>query len=264
MDTLTFCREAKDFARRLIHGWYEKTASLPELLQNTEGAHFSLIGPNGADYVPEGDETALRARLHAMQDLPAPLCFGKETYTFHRLTPTACLIIARYQLHTDLASGVLLGEEQRASLLLCLTGDSLRLAHLHVSNPASRRNGSLYFHRMSDSTAVYAAEILMKQRMRPIPGLTHRQQLVLALLMQGRRYDDIAALLQVTPRTVRYYVTELCTRLHVANRSQLIAAGEAWRKETGTPTDIGGGAIIYISYPFPCQRPERAPFCLPL
>ncbi len=57
----------------------------------------------------------------------------------------------------------------------------------------------------------------------PPPGLTERQAQVLALVAQGRSYKEAGAMLGLSPRTVKYHMAEIMTRLHLANRTQVLA-----------------------------------------
>lgn len=56
------------------------------------------------------------------------------------------------------------------------------------------------------------------------PELTSREREVLELLAQGRRNTDIAETLFLSERTVRNYVSNIFTKLQVADRAQAIAA----------------------------------------
>lgn len=71
------------------------------------------------------------------------------------------------------------------------------------------------------------------ERRPPVPEprqvrLTARQAEVLRAVAAGRTYKEVAALLGVSERTVRYHMSEIIDRLHFEHRSQVIAyAGEA-------------------------------------
>ena len=54
-------------------------------------------------------------------------------------------------------------------------------------------------------------------------NLTERQLEVLRMLAQGQTYREIGLALEIREVTVRYHVNELIRKLHLANRSQLIA-----------------------------------------
>lgn len=100
MDELTFCRRAKALVRECVRGWYEKTMGLPTLMKVVDTDRFSWIGCNEAEYLPGKNKEEKEDRMEHMQDIPERLYFGKEQYYFQPLTPTACLIFARYELRT--------------------------------------------------------------------------------------------------------------------------------------------------------------------
>ncbi len=58
----------------------------------------------------------------------------------------------------------------------------------------------------------------------PFPQLTQREQEVLELLARGKRNATIADELFLSERTVRNYVSNIFTKLQVADRAQAIAA----------------------------------------
>ena len=53
--------------------------------------------------------------------------------------------------------------------------------------------------------------------------LTERQIEVLQRVVQGLSYKEIAASLFITERTVKYHMQEILQKLHLQNRSQVIA-----------------------------------------
>lgn len=57
----------------------------------------------------------------------------------------------------------------------------------------------------------------------PEESLTARQEEVLALLAQGFSYKQVATRVSLTPRTVKYHVGEIMRKLHLSNRSQVLA-----------------------------------------
>ena len=54
------------------------------------------------------------------------------------------------------------------------------------------------------------------------PDLTESEQKVLRLMARDRTNDDIAAQLALSPKTVRNYVSNIFSKLHVADRAQAI------------------------------------------
>jgi two-component system NarL family response regulator len=60
----------------------------------------------------------------------------------------------------------------------------------------------------------------------PVQGpadLTPREREILTLIAQGMTYEETGKTLCLTERTVRYHMREIIQRLHLENRSQVIA-----------------------------------------
>jgi DNA-binding CsgD family transcriptional regulator len=53
-------------------------------------------------------------------------------------------------------------------------------------------------------------------------SLSARERSVLTLLVGGRSVDDIAMLLQISPRTVKFHQTNLLAKLHAESRYDLL------------------------------------------
>jgi len=53
-------------------------------------------------------------------------------------------------------------------------------------------------------------------------GITARQREILALIAQGLSYKEVGSRLGISPRTVKYHMGELMSRLHLAHRSQVL------------------------------------------
>lgn len=66
--------------------------------------------------------------------------------------------------------------------------------------------------------------------------LTARQVEVLQLVVQGLSYKEIASSLFITERTVKYHMQEILQKLHLQNRSQVIA----YAVRTGLVSTKGG------------------------
>ncbi len=56
-----------------------------------------------------------------------------------------------------------------------------------------------------------------------LANLTERQIQVLRLVAKGMTYKEIARSLSISERTVRYHMSEMIHRLHLQNRSQVLA-----------------------------------------
>ena len=233
MDRLVFCRKAKELVRNIIRGWYRLEITSDGLLRAADRSSFTWIGVNSREYLPGLSGETLRERLRRMQASPVPLLMDREKYFFQPVTDRFCCILAEYRLSTDPKSGLILSETQRATFCILLEGEDLRVCHIHASN-AVRPGGTA--RNSTGRTGEYMYELRMREELGEIPGLTERQRTVLYLLAEGLSYRAIAEALQITPRTVRYYVAELCRRLSAENRAQLIAATRRGRNRSG-----GGG-----------------------
>lgn len=61
-----------------------------------------------------------------------------------------------------------------------------------------------------------------KQAQTPFPELTERERDVLVLIAQGENNQEIAQKLVISPKTVRNHITNIFSKLQVANRAQAI------------------------------------------
>ena len=57
----------------------------------------------------------------------------------------------------------------------------------------------------------------------PTPALTSRQLQILTLVAQGRTYREVAEIIGIAERTVKYHMAQVLERLHLQNRAQVIA-----------------------------------------
>jgi len=63
-------------------------------------------------------------------------------------------------------------------------------------------------------------------------GLTERQTEVLRLVAQGLTYREVGERLSLSERTVRFHMTEIISRLHLQNRSQVLAYASTLRMKS--------------------------------
>lgn len=70
-----------------------------------------------------------------------------------------------------------------------------------------------------------AAQALVHAATHPKPGqnLTSREQEVLSLLVEGLNNSEIGERLVISPSTVRYHVSNILSKLNVANRAEAVA-----------------------------------------
>lgn len=59
-----------------------------------------------------------------------------------------------------------------------------------------------------------------------------KQRRVLYYLRAGMTYREIGEIMGISPRTVRYYVSELIHRFRVENKAQLLKASQALMEDT--------------------------------
>ncbi len=62
------------------------------------------------------------------------------------------------------------------------------------------------------------------QKTQPADDLSPRQRQVLSLLAQGFSYKEAGQKLGLSPRTIKYHMSEIIERLQLENRSQVLAA----------------------------------------
>jgi two-component system NarL family response regulator len=69
------------------------------------------------------------------------------------------------------------------------------------------------------------------------PGseLNPRQTEVLNLVAQGLSYKEVGARLNLSPRTIKYHMSEIMFRLHLDNRAQVLAYAGRMRSEEKPP-----------------------------
>ena len=53
--------------------------------------------------------------------------------------------------------------------------------------------------------------------------MTQRQLQVLDLVAQGYLYKEVGKILGLSPRTIKYHMTEIMARLHLEHRAQVLA-----------------------------------------
>jgi DNA-binding NarL/FixJ family response regulator len=74
----------------------------------------------------------------------------------------------------------------------------------------------------------YFATLAQETRSRAFPQLTDRERAILDLIAQGRSNAEIANRLVLSPKTVRNHVSNILSKLQVADRAQaIIQAREA-------------------------------------
>lgn len=221
MKLLTFARKAKALSREILYGWYMKTLSAEEILVRSGGS-FTIIGANLDEYFPFCARRANLADMQRRQDNLPALVVEDDVWGFTPLGPEEALVCGCCRLRTVPGSGLVLSERPRMTLLFHAEGEQVLLRHMHISfaSEAERLRHSLLPER--EASYEYMGELAVAKSGAAFPELTRRQKMVLYYLTRGLPYHEIAGILRITPRTVRYYVTEIEKRLQVENRIQLI------------------------------------------
>lgn len=221
MKLLTFARKAKALSREILYGWYMKTLSAEEILVRSGGS-FTIIGANLDEYFPFLAQRDNLADMQRRQDNLPALVVEDDVWGFTPLGPEEALVCGCCRLRTVPGSGLVLSERPRMTLLFHAEGEQVLLRHMHISfaSEAEKLRHSLLPER--EASYEYMGELAVAKSGAAFPELTRRQKLVLYYLTRGLPYHEVAGILRITPRTVRYYVTEIEKRLQVENRIQLI------------------------------------------
>ena len=185
-----------------------------------------------------GFEAIDRARIHRpdviLMDVSMPRCDGLEaTRAIAAANPAIRIVMlttsdADEHLFDAIASGAF------GYLVKSMRGEDLVEALSQVGqgvppfSPGMAACLLAEFARRSDARGAAAATSTSTGDGRPGTPFTPRELDVLRAVAIGHTYDETAALLGMRERTVRYHMSEMVTRLHVAHRSQVIAyAAEA-------------------------------------
>lgn len=76
---------------------------------------------------------------------------------------------------------------------------------------------------VAERLLAYFAETRTRPVAAALPELTDREREVLQLIAGGARNSEIAAQLFISPKTVRNHISNIFTKLHVADRAEAIA-----------------------------------------
>lgn len=104
---------------------------------------FCWIGAGEVEYFTRAEE----AVSYMSERAPlAPSCeVFEEEYSLINVKERSCTVMGRYRVRTDPSSGMVLEEHQRCSYELVDAGGSLRICHVHVSNPYQAMKSESYF-----------------------------------------------------------------------------------------------------------------------
>lgn len=215
--------EAVRIADTLFHGFYEKTIHPKHFDQWISHENFSWVGAcEGEVYTSFKEAIEAYSHQRDMKEVPI-MRVGKISYLEQPVSPHVFLLVCLVPLRLSLEE-TLLQENQRCTMVFKETDEGLRIVHIHTSNPWSlmpdkkvfpiavaRANYELFHTRLAEA------------KLTAYPDLSDRQKVILELLTQGKTYNAIAEILSITPRTVRYHVSELLAKFQVATKSELLA-----------------------------------------
>ncbi len=205
---------------RFLRALYEDGAPLAELLRGADDVDFSWIGAERKECF-DGPESLVRWWDREKKDESRPhLAVTDLVMDAQAAGESAAAVLAAWRLAGDRST-----RRQRGTFVYRLRAGRWLLAHVHLSQPwalvwgderfpvtAARMNGEYLAAARQDETPPLPAQVPAKQRR------------VLRRLRQGLTYKEIGEVLGISPRTVRYYVSELIHRFHVENKAQLLAA----------------------------------------
>jgi two-component system NarL family response regulator len=209
-----------------------------EALQNLLTLHgYQVVGTAG-----DGLEALEKARrLHPdliLMDIEMPGCDGLIATRLIKAEMPDTKIVMLTVDHQDErlfesfksgASGYLL-KSSRASQLLWHLG---QLAEGHAAlSPGLADKILEEFARMGRQLESNSEQV------EETAELTARQREILTLIVQGMTYEEMGKTLCLSERTIRYHMKEIIQRLHLENRSQVIAyaarMGLTWKHDKHT------------------------------
>jgi DNA-binding NarL/FixJ family response regulator len=194
-----------------------------ESLQNLLDLHgYQVVGTAG-----DGLDALEKARrLHPdliLMDIEMPVCDGLTATRLIKaeMPEIKIMMLTVAQEDEDLfesiksgASGYLLKSSRASQLMAHLT----RLAEGQIAlSPGLADKILEEFARMGRQLESSTGQI------EETADLTARQREILTLLAQGMTYEEIGNTLCLSERTIRYHMGEIIQRLHLENRSQVIA-----------------------------------------
>lgn len=212
-----------------LRGLYEGSAPLTELLAGVNFREFSWIGTGKNTFFDSRDAVEQWWEKRRL-DEKRPLRHMEELQLIEQpLSDTVTVVLARWKLTGK-------GMEPcrcRATFVYFHQGGRIALEHIHLSRPWGlvwgRESFPITAGRINYEyiTAVHRAE-----RLRKMPRVPAKQRRVLYYLRAGMTYREIGEIMGISPRTVRYYVSELIHRFRVENKAQLLEASQALMEDT--------------------------------
>ena len=214
MDRAELSERTAHFLRAL----YEEGAPLTELLRGADDVDFSWIGADRKECF-DGPETLIRWWDREQKDTDRPRLRVTDLVMEEQdAGESAAAVLAAWRL-----TGNGNACRQRGTFVYRLRAGRWLLSHVHISQPWALVWGDESFPvTAARMNGEYLADL--REEEPPLPAqVPAKQRRVLRCLRQGLTYKEIGEVLGISPRTVRYYVSELIHRFHVENKVQLLA-----------------------------------------
>lgn len=132
---------AVEFVSDTVHRFYGGK-EIDRVVERFAG-DFSWIGAGEIEF--STDSAGIVSYLVERAPLAPPCDVSEEEFHLVNVTDRTCTVMGRYRVRTGAESGMVLEEHQRCSYELVDDGGSLKIRHVHVSNPYQAMKDEPYF-----------------------------------------------------------------------------------------------------------------------
>ena len=212
-------------ARDFVWDFYQKRKSIWQIMEQMDEKCFSWIGAGPGEYLRSYDE-ALHYFAEQRYAGAVPLIeISEEHYDAQLVTNQVCIVLCEYLLTARPETGHVMQERQRSTITIRRAhGGRLLACQVHTSNPWYPMKGDERWpEQFGRQTNTYFLELLSELELKEMPHLSSQQRKVLVLMMHGKTYQEIAASLNITYRTVQYHVRMIFNKFGVDCREMLFA-----------------------------------------
>ncbi|RHF53369.1 helix-turn-helix transcriptional regulator [Mitsuokella multacida] len=220
-----FLHRAEAMAKGFIWDFYQKRKSIWQIMEQMDEKCFSWIGVGPGEYLRSYDE-ALHYFAEQRYAGAVPLIeISEEHYDAQLVTNQVCIVLCEYLLTARPETGNVMQERQRSTITIRRAhGGKLLACQIHTSNPWYPMKGDERWpEQFGRQTYTYFLELLSELELKEMPHLSSQQRKVLVLMMHGKTYQEIAASLNITYRTVQYHVRMIFNKFGVDCREMLFA-----------------------------------------
>lgn len=193
-------------------------------LLSAHGVEVLGIATNGLE------ATAMAVALSPdliLMDIRMPVCDGlSATRQIKALRPDIKIVMLTTSAEDeDLFEAVKSGAS--GYLLKSISGDAFIEALQGLENDVPPFSPGLAARLLNEFAKLSSLEdvrsVVSTLKEKAVNGLTERQTEVLRLVAEGLTYREVGERLSLSERTVRFHMTEIISRLHLENRSQVLA-----------------------------------------